>query len=493
MPSSAGKGTCRPKEGYYSFINQHCQLGFPPDWFNQPYSRLWNYNLHYFDYIFELDYQAAKQLVIDWSNHHPCQPSTAWEPYPVSLRTLNLILYFYFLEDQHLKEDNFFCEFLNQLIERQGLLLLAQTEHHIGANHLFENAVALTTLGLTFEGLAADKFFERGINILTHEIQEQFKADGLHYEKSFSYHSRMLWLLLTLYNLDVQKRLPHLEDLICRGIKALSASIHPDADISLFNDAAFGIAPTPQDLFFYAKSLNINFQELEGPFDLADNGFLGFRDQQSLFIMKYGQAGPDHQPGHAHADIFSFELSLMGERLIVDTGVFDYEASEMRKYCRSTAAHNTLEIDSTDQCELWSVFRMARRVKPETIHKSIHQHELSFEGKVSNYHLKGKTCHHRKAGFKDSVLNITDYVNGPHQKGLSFLHLHPDVSIQDEHTNSIVIIKNKFRYKIEFNLPLHKQKGWYCPAFNKRFENIILYWAIPPNQQLNYQISHINS
>ena len=77
--------------------------------------------------------------------------------------------------------------------------------------------------------------------------------------------------------------------------------------------------------------------------------------------------GPDYQPGHAHGDLLSFELSFAGRRVVTDSGVHGYDGDPLRAWCRSTHAHNTVEIDGQSQCEFWSVFRVARRARPRDV------------------------------------------------------------------------------------------------------------------------------
>ena len=37
-------------------------------------------------------------------------------------------------------------------------------------------------------------------------------------------------------------------------------------------------------------------------------------------LVDCGEIGPDYLPGHAHCDTLSFELSLSGQRVVVDSG-----------------------------------------------------------------------------------------------------------------------------------------------------------------------------
>jgi hypothetical protein len=85
--------------------------------------------------------------------------------------------------------------------------------------------------------------------------------------------------------------------------------------------------------------------------------------QGDHLIADFGRVCPDYLPAHAHADLFSFELTIGGQPVVVDSGVFEYTAGEWRDWFRSTAAHNTVEIDGRDQSEMWGSFRVGRRAR----------------------------------------------------------------------------------------------------------------------------------
>ena len=96
-----------------------------------------------------------------------------------------------------------------------------------------------------------------------------------------------------------------------------------------------------------------------GTFALGETGYYGARTTEGHYVIcDAGPLGPDYQPGHGHADLFSFELSLCGSRVVVDSGVSPTRPARCADYCRSTRAHNTVEIDGRDQAELWAAFRV---------------------------------------------------------------------------------------------------------------------------------------
>lgn len=80
-------------------------------------------------------------------------------------------------------------------------------------------------------------------------------------------------------------------------------------------------------------------------------------------IFDVGDIGPDYIPGHAHADIFSYELRIDGKPFIIDTGISTYEKNSRRQYERETQAHNTVQVDYLSSSKVWGGFRVAERAK----------------------------------------------------------------------------------------------------------------------------------
>lgn len=476
--------------GHFNFINKTKSIGFPPIW-DAGENKLWNYNLHYLDYIHDLCIDDAKKLILDWINKNEISlKSNAWEPYPISLRLINLIIYFYHTQKESLSKDKDFESLLLESIKQQANALLHQIEYHIGGNHLLENTVALLFIGLAFKSPIAHKCFLKGSYLIKRELPKQFLKDGMHYEITPGYHERMVWLLLSLYNIQNSEINKYIKPYLENSLSAFHNLIQPDGEISQFNDSSLNLYTPPKNIFNFANQLQLNFKTNLGTFELRESGYYGYLDHDNYLIAKFGPAGPNQQPGHAHSDIFSFELSYLKERIVVDSGVFDYTNSELRKYCRSTQAHNTVCINNTDQIEIWSIFRVARRVKPEIIKTEISKDKLYLEAIVPNYKLKGKTQHHRILSWEDNSLVIQDEILGKHQPSISYLHLHPDCVILNNNQHEIIIKKHNVTLKIESkHIPPTIQKGWYCPEFNIKKKQIVLSWLLRKNTINQYKIS----
>ncbi|MCK4998847.1 MAG: alginate lyase family protein [Anaerohalosphaera sp.] len=432
--------------GSFSFLNNTCDIGWMPDWQCKDMPKLWQYNLHYFEWLWALDYEDAKAVTLDWIVKHPLKKGqVGWEPYPISLRLMNLCGVFFAKFRKQTHADIKFSHKLWQSIYYQCQWLVDHLEVHLLGNHYFENAAALAFVGSCFQCPVAQQWLDIGLAILQKEIPEQILPDGMHFELSPMYHSRILYLLAILSGTRNKQLVDLVKEPLNRMTTALRNLCHPDGQIALLNDSAFGIYNQPKQLFDYCSKVSGTRQdgEIFGAYSLPDAGYYGWRDEKGNYLIcDAGRIGPDYIPGHAHADIFNFELSLNGHRVIVDAGVYDYVESDMRRYCRSTAAHNTVEIDNQDQCECWGAFRVAKRGYPRDI--KFHPNEDGFQlsGSHSGYEkLSGKPVHHRNFNWNNSgCLTITDKVATSRSvKAVCRLHLHPDCKIESVQDNIVMV------------------------------------------------------
>lgn len=188
-------------DGRFSFLNSDNDVGWPPDWNRNDLPKLWLYNLHYCEYLWALNYENSKSLVLDWIENHTLQrEQLGWEPYPTSLRLMNLCGVFFSKYRRQIEDD---LDFLNKLwanIFLQTQWLSEHLETHLLGNHLFENGAAHAFVGSCFSGSAAKRWLQLGKSILEKEIPEQILGDGMHFERSPMYHCRITYLLALLYN-----------------------------------------------------------------------------------------------------------------------------------------------------------------------------------------------------------------------------------------------------------------------------------------------------
>jgi hypothetical protein len=288
-----------------------------------------------------------------------------WEPEPLGLRTLawlKLLATPGALPSDASLRARIQCSLAQQLDTLAGRL-----ETHLLANHYLFNLLALATAGHAFEGEGPTRWRARAAPLAA-ELAEQVGPDGAHYERSPMYHALVLERVLDLVNVlracpgagsaDLAERLAACA---ARMLRALRVLTHPDGGIALLGDSAFGIAQPPAALESYAAALGIAPAADEPAGVLRDAGFVRLAAGPFALIASVGGPRPAYQPGHAHCDALSFELSVAGERVVTDTGVYEYVEGPRREASRATRSHATIEIDGEEQAELWGSHRVGGR------------------------------------------------------------------------------------------------------------------------------------
>jgi uncharacterized heparinase superfamily protein len=471
----------------FRFLNESYQPCCRMDWRQEKSSRLWRYNLHYFQYLQTLDgiYPLSGLLLIrDWIEQNPAGTPDSWDPFPISLRLVNWIKY--------LSRIDLPLSGLQPLLPsvyQQALWLEHSLEYHLMGNHLFKNAKALVFCGIFFRGRDADRWLSKGIRLLNKELGEQILPDGGHFERSPLYHSMVLEDCLDLLNVcehSTDHRLillsHRLRKLLPEMMGFLVGMTHPDCQIALFNDAVFGIEAAPGDLRTYYEKLT--GKEVPSPSGLAWSfpvtGYfiMSPRTGERLFI-DCGPVGPDHQPGHSHCDTLSFELSLGGMRVVVDSGCFQYDDGEMRRYNRGNYGHNTVTIDGRNQSEVWGAHRCARRAHPIYARLNVNADgTIVFEGAHDGYRrLRGEPVHHRRVVSAARSYLIEDSVEGGGTHEIvSRLHIHPEVNVDLKENKAEIFCRSRLLATVSLCGPgrIEKRSGWYSPEFGLKKACVVL-------------------
>ena len=349
------------------FLNFHKRLEFPADWNEETPNKLWVYNLQYFEDLntngITTNPEFYFKLLKLWIKQNPVGVGNGWEPYPSSLRIVNIL-------KAWLSGFDLDCEIEKSVFE-QASFLSNNLEKHLLGNHYFVNLKALLFSGLIFNMPRWISIAEKGLLV---EIPEQILDDGANFELSPMYHSLILVDMLDMFNLcrSYSTVAPkELHALIKKTIPSMLSFMrvisHPDGEVSFFNDAAIGIAPNKNLIDGYAKNLGFSIKKpktVEKSFtDNKNSGYICAEIGSAKLIFDASAVGPDYIPGHAHADTLSFEMSIGMQRIFVNTGTSEYGLTQKRMDQRKTKAHNTVEIDEKDSSQVWSSFRVGKRAK----------------------------------------------------------------------------------------------------------------------------------
>ena len=382
------------------------------DWQAEHEDPLFAYHLHHFDYARDetLSAEARLGLLLDWIANH--ERGVGWDSHPVSQRIFawGKML----LTPGVLVPGEEASATIRHSFAKQVETLSQHLEVRLQANHLFTNLAAVVFGGLLLGEGNRQTWLGRTAAFRA-ELRDQIHPDGAHEERSPMYHCLLLEQVLDLLNLArvVPERTPagladDLEDVAGRMCGALEVWMHPDGEIALFADSAFDIASPPGRLIDYATALGIPVREPVHRDHLDRGGYVRLADDCWHLIASVGGPGPAHQPGHAHCDALAFELSLFGERIVTDTGVFEYLPGPNRDIARRTRSHSTLEIDGREQAEIWSAHRVGGRPRVRLVG---FQPGIAFEAACHGWSTPG-VAHHRRFELADGGLYIHDRIEG---------------------------------------------------------------------------------
>lgn len=422
----------------FRFVSVEHRLVDANDWNHADWPKLWLYNAHYFDDLVADDAAARaswhQALVARWIAENPAGRGNGWEPYPTSLRIVNWCQWAF-------AGNTLTADAIHSLAV-QARWLRGRLEHHLLGNHLWANAKALVFAGTLFDGEEAARWRAHGLSLLQRELGEQLLRDGGHFERSPMYHAILTRDVLDL--LQLAQRFPALfapwqvqawQDAMLRMRRWLQVMSHPDGQIALFNDAAFGIAPPLAALEAYASELGFagDDRRLTALEALPDSGYVRMTVAGAVLLADVAPIGPDYLPGHAHADTLSFELSLHARRVLVNCGTSTYQNDAERLRQRGSAAHNTVVVDGTDSSEVWSAFRVARRARVHDVVYSQAADGLHLSAWHDGYHrLPGRVTHHRAWWLHAGGLQVTDTLQGKFERAVAHYLFAPGVQLRWE-------------------------------------------------------------
>jgi uncharacterized heparinase superfamily protein len=488
------------------------------DWAPPDMPRLWVYELSYFADLPRSAVDAGREwmsgIVDSWIDANPPGTPVTRDPYPISLRVVNWIKWMLLLENaggDGLPGGGSSAgapeaaspgpgaaggRVLDSLAS-QLRLLERRVEFDIGANHVMANAVALTAGGLFFGGEEGDRWANMGFALFFRELEEQVGGDGGHYERTPTYHAVVLEQLLDVLNLwDVfpegvprewRGARPRLKGKALAMLEWLDAMTHPDGDPAFFNDTTLGAAATRDDLFDYAERLELapartTFRSVHR---LNATGFLRLtsEDGRTVVLFDAGAPQPRYQPGHAHSESLSFELSRDGRRIFVNSGVSTYEPGSERLRQRQTAAHNTVRIDEEEQSELWASHRCGRRAR---VSQAGERDGWAYAEHTGYRFLPGRPRHHRKMRVTDGSVEIIDDIAGEREHLLEwFFHIHPDVTarVRDRIVELFLDGRAVATMTFPFGAAAAIEDGSWHPGFNisihNTFVHVVLRGSLP--------------
>ena len=498
----------------------------------------WELNKH--QYFFTLgkaawltdDSAPALEIVrqIDeWIADSPFRRGINWiSALEVGTRAVSWILAYPFYAP--LADDAFRRRFTRSLAQHMVFVEDHLSVGRFANNHLVGDSAALVVGGLFLEHRHSGRWVEKGIAHLETEMQRQVVPDGVHAERSISYHR----FVLDQYHL-INAVLAHngrsFSNATRQGMERmtefLADVIAPDGRSPFFGDgddargmwfradcpsdfrSALGlgtllfqrgdfkaIAPRlPEEVFWLFGLDGVRKFEAVAPrqpdhtsIAYPEGGYYvmrqGWEESDAVLTFDCGPVGHG-RAGHGHADALSLQLHAAGFPFLIDPGAFSYNLDyDWRHVFRSTRAHNTITVDGQDQSipadrMAWSHMAQARPLRwtSSTLLDIV-------DGEHDGYRRLPDPVTHRRAVayIKPDTWVICDIVKGGMHHDVELLwHVRPDCAVDVSGDSILLQSPNGARLSVattgDDNEPQRatvligtdaERAAWFSPSYGTR-------------------------
>jgi len=392
-----------------------------------------------------------------------------------------------------------------------------ENTYEVTSNHFLSNVVGLWFLGAVFADLpAGQEWLAFARASLEQEITVQILPDGADYESSVPYHRLVAELFLGSLRLGALMQQPlssGYRDRVHDMVTFHASVTRPDGLMPQAGDADDGRLHvlsayekvSPQDGRHLLATAGAMFGDrgwtaLAGADAAWESAWWGldapaakgdacappsrlFPDA-GLAVMRAGRShyalatngivGTKGFGNHKHNDLLSFEYHHAGVPLVVDPGSYVYTSDfDARNRFRSTAWHNTLQVDGQEQNELkpeW-IFRLFETSNAEHLGFDDLPQWLEYRGRHHGYERFASPVTHERAirlSKADGALTIVDRLSGSGEHGLHWhFHLAPGVEAADAGGGGLTLSARGRTWRLQApdDLAVTIQPGEYSPSY----------------------------
>ncbi len=415
--------------GDYRFAGVTVSAVTAPPWRPEGASRRWLEALHGFDWLRDLEMlnsaearRLGRQLAADWIEHCGEWDELTWRPDVLGRRLVAWLSHSGLLLAE---ADRAGAEaLLGSLGEQARHLSRVAASGPDGAARL--GAIK----GLLFAALCLpgdDARLAQGLRLLEHELERQILADGGHVSRSPQVQLDVFGDLVELRGLLAAARKPACEALrtaIDRMAPMLRFFRHGDGGLALFNGSC------EQDPALIDRALALGEAGGKAPSSAPHSGFERLRAYRTLIITDVG-APTALSAACAHGGTLSFEMSVEGQRMIVNCGAHGGGDDGWHDAMRATAAHSTAVIDDCNMLEHLEDGALGRRPKRVVRNRLEDGGNIWIDASHDGYRELFGLTHRRRLylSAEGDSLRGEDILSGigEAQRFTIRFHLHPNV------------------------------------------------------------------
>tara|TARA_Y100000768_G_scaffold387871_1_gene380761 strand:+ start:1672 stop:3699 length:2028 start_codon:yes stop_codon:yes gene_type:complete len=471
-----------------------------------------------FNYYIDNDKEhLAKECVYqitDWILNNRVRRGVNWRTtMEVSIRACNILLTVELIQNSKFVSKKFLSLVKKSMIDHGNHIMnnLEKSFDFSGHNHFMANVVGLVFLGICYESKLSNRWLTYGLKEFINSIDNQFHEDGGNFEGS-SYYHRLVFEMILYNTILINNNLIYIDASLKKDnifnnkiINKIMNSFNFYKNIISPNMRLFQYGDNDSGKFFDIASNNEkDFQR--NLIDLANDFFSIQSNSESistLFIndavdrssFKYNKINEEYYTlskrsiffpeskiykyfndnytalcvlrsvflGHTHNDLFSFELFLKNEPIIVDGGSYCYTSNlSLRDKFRNTINHNTLWINEKEQNKLIGVF--------EILKESTSSIQKISKNQIIASHNGYKKKHLREFIFEEKRMIIEDYFDDDSFLSINFA---PNIKIEPIDNSAIKI--NSINSQLLLNLDnlefLRLEDGNYSEGYGKMVQN----------------------
>jgi hypothetical protein len=396
-----------------------------------------------------------------------------------------------------------------------------ENTYEVTSNHFLSNVVGLFYVANAFRDLPSGAQWDAQCRTwLVQELEVQVLADGADYESSVPYHRLVTELFLGAARLAEFSGRPLQKAAMDRFramVDVLAALLRPDGLMPQIGDADDGRLHI---LSGYGTWNPQDPRHLLGPaacmFDRPDwmalagawgdwetlwwglepaavvravgaapapmrhfphAGLTVMRRNRDYLLVSNGRVGTAGFGNHKHNDLLGFEYHVDAMPVIVDAGSYVYTADpEARNLFRSTAYHNTVAVDGTEQNEFkpeW-LFRMFEKAAPEHVAMHAGAETLEYRGRHDGYTRLSQPLVHERAfawSRTTGMLTLVDTFDGTGSHRLRWhFHFAPGVEVRvgAPATLDVQVGATLLRLTHPADLAPAITPAWYSPSYGVR-------------------------
>lgn len=482
--------------GAYNFFGKSLISEFPPvNWDINPIDDIeWLHALHRHRLVVtsltkayiltgqEYYLDNLQLFILSWIDKNPAGTPIAFSPMTISVR-LDSWCWMYRLLLATNRFHPGFHRMVTASVAVQVDQLMKKLEFDQCGNHLIYNFYSIFLVGLTMPFLPkAELYRQIGSRGLSEQLYRQFSDDGVHLERTTSYHVQIVriyvqWIWLLKQNkVSIDKNI----EIVVKKAIEVCALFDTSKGIIQFSDVFYSFmdwnikcdmnavrwfSASLWDFEWHHPVAEINESVLwqipisthkiknlqETTLSKEKGGFCSIRirdeNQEQLLVFDGGDFGMPHIPGHAHADCLSFVFWVDGDPILADPGTKNYRNTQDSCDYKRTRYHNTLALPGYDQAELWKYMRWCFLPEVRLIQLKDDNGCITIEAEHDGYLRHDRGIHNRKIIYVpwEQIL-IVDTLKFNRKKSPVIIpyHLGPDVKVNMEKNKAQLYLRDKW-------------------------------------------------